>query len=125
MSLPLRLTLRFALNIALVWALVAFVPQAFVMDGGFPASIIIGALLTLMNLVVRPLLDVVTLPLKLVATLLAFILVNGLFVWLTVWAAQRLDPSLVSLQIDGGLPGWLSVILVFGIGNWLMKMLLR
>ncbi|MEK7218578.1 MAG: phage holin family protein [Patescibacteria group bacterium] len=125
MSLPLRLTLRFALNVALVWALAAFVPQAFALGGGFPASVIIGALLTLMNLVVRPFLDVATLPLKLVATILAFILVNGAFVWLTAWIIQRMDPALGSLQVQGGLPGWLSVILVFGIGNWLMKMLLR
>jgi len=74
MSLPLRLTLRFLLNIALVWALLSFVPQAFVLTGGFPASIVVGALLTLMNIVVRPALDLVTVPLKLIATLLAFIL---------------------------------------------------
>ncbi len=125
MSLPLRLALRFALNVALVWALIAFVPEAFVLGGGFAASVIVGALLTLLNILVRPLLDVATLPLKLVATLLAFILVNGIFVWLTVWIAQHMEPALVTLRIGGGLPGWLAVILVFGIGNWLMKMLLK
>jgi len=125
MSLPLRLTLRFVLNIALVWALMNFVPQAFELSGGLPGSVVVGALLTLMNLVVRPLLDLVTLPLKLFATLLAFILVNGAFVWLTVWIVERMDPTLVGLRIVGGLPGWLAVILVFGIGNWLMKMMLR
>ncbi len=125
MSLPLRLTLRFVLNIALVWALLSFVPQAFVLTGGFPASVIVGAILTLLNIVVRPVLDVLTLPLKLLATLLAFVIVNGVFVWLTVWIVQHMESSLLTLHIAGGLPGWLAVIIVFGLGNWMMKLLLK
>ncbi|MDD4319030.1 MAG: phage holin family protein [Candidatus Peribacteraceae bacterium] len=125
MSLPSRIALRTVLNIVLVWALAAYLPQYLTIVGGIPAFVIIGALLTLLNILVRPLLDLVTLPLKLVATILAFVLANGVFLWLVNAVAQRMDPSLVVFRIERGLGGWIVLMLVFGLANWTMKVLLK
>ncbi|MFA6523467.1 MAG: phage holin family protein [Candidatus Peribacteraceae bacterium] len=124
-SLPVRLILRTILNVLLVWVLTAYLPDYFFVHGGWIGAVIIGALLTLMNVLVRPLLDLLTTPLKLLATLVAFILVNGVFLWLTALIASMMDPALVSLQISGGVGGWIVVMIVLGIANWLMKILLK
>ena len=125
MSLPLRISLRAVFNVLLVWGLTLYLPDYFFVQGGWPGYVIIGALLTLMNVIVRPLLDLVTMPLKLLATLVAFVLVNGVFLWATVLIASMMEPTLVALQIGGGIGGWIVVMLILGLANWLMKMALK
>lgn len=125
MSLPLRISLRAVFNVLLVWGMTLYLPDYFFVQGGWAGYVIIGALLTLMNVLVRPLLDLVTTPLKLLATLVAFVLVNGCFLWLTVFIASMMDPTIVALQINGGIGGWIVVMILLGLANWLMKVALK
>lgn len=123
LSLPARVLLRALLNIGLVWFMAVKLSSYFQLTGDWQAYIVVGSLLTLMNIFVRPLLAVVTLPLKLFATILAIIIVNGAFVQLTVFIVQNMQPELVTLEIYGGLWGWIVVSVVLGVGNWLMKII--
>ncbi|PIR48919.1 hypothetical protein COU80_01925 [Candidatus Peregrinibacteria bacterium CG10_big_fil_rev_8_21_14_0_10_55_24] len=124
-SWPLRVLIKALLNMGLVWLMATYLDQYFQLTGGIAAVIIVGALLTLMNIFVRPILEILTLPLKLFATILAVILVNGGFVWLTMEITQRMDPALVHLEIFGALWGWIVVATAFGAGNWLIKEMLH
>jgi putative membrane protein len=124
MSAPLRILLRFVLTIVLLWALVNFTPYLD-LGSGWNGLIIIGALVTLLNLLVRPLLEILTLPLKFFATLIAFIIVNGLVVWLLYFISQYMDTSYVTFAIQGGILGWIVIALVLGFGNWAMKEMLH
>ncbi len=124
-SPPLRIALKIVLNVLLVYAMNRWLPQYFSVFGGWPAFVVVGALLTLMNLVLRPVLTILTLPLKAFVTLLTVIIVNGVFLWVTYQITLRMDPSLILLVISGGLTGWLIVSLLIGLANWLMKLLLK
>lgn len=124
-SLPVRILLRFLLTIGLVWWMAAYLDQYVFISGGFVAYVIIGALLTLMNLLVRPVLNAVTFPLRLLATILALIIVNGVFLGITYRITMKMDPSLVTFEILGGIGGWIVVMLILGIANWLMKISLK
>lgn len=124
-SLPLKITIRTALTIALVWVMATYLDQYFLLTGGWRAVVIVGALLTLLNLLVRPILGVLTLPLRLFATILVVIVVNGLFVWLVQWLVLKMDPNLVRLEIFGGIWGWIVVTAVIGFTNWVMKEILK
>ena len=124
-SLPVQVLLRFLLTALLVWALSEYLSEYVFISGGFVAYMTIGALLTLMNLLVRPLLKLITLPLKLVATILAIILVNGVFLWITYQIVLLMDPNIAMFEILGGVGGWIVVALILGIANWLMKLVLK
>lgn len=87
--------------------------------------IVVGSLLTLMNIVVRPLLDLLTLPLKLFATILAVILANGIFLYIVTRITEMMDPSLVRLSIGGGVLGWVELALIVGFAHWVVKELLK
>lgn len=121
MSLPMRVTAGFVLTIGMLWGMVLYLPQYFAVTGGIPALIILGALLTLMNLFVLPVLNVISFPLKLLATLVTIILLNLFFLWLLTAFAARLDTRFVVLQVNGGIDGWLIVSTVLGIGHWVLK----
>lgn len=124
-SASLRLALRAILNIVLVWILATFFSDYFLLGGGWVGVVAVGALLTLLNIIVRPILDIALLPLKLFAMALAFVAVNGLFVWILLWISDHFDASVATLDIRGGLGGWLMIAIVLGLGNWLMKLTLK
>ncbi|MBU0766261.1 phage holin family protein [Patescibacteria group bacterium] len=124
-SWPMRILIKALLNFAAVWLMATYMNQYFQMTGGFAAVIIIGSLLTLMNMFVRPILDIVTLPLKLFATIIAIIIVNGVFVQLIHIISQEMNPDLVTLEIFGGLWGWTVVAVTFGFSNWVIKEVLH
>lgn len=124
MPTPLRILLKAVLNTALVYALVRFLPAYLEVTGGLRAFVIIGSLLTLLNLFLRPLLTLITFPFRLVATLFTAILVNAFFLWVVYSLVTRMDPTLVTMLIKGGLTGWLILSIILGLGNWLMKKVL-
>ena len=123
-SLPIRLLISVLVTVGVVWLMAAYLDQYFQLTGSPAAFVIVGALLTLMNLFVRPVLAIVTLPLKLFATILAIIVVNGAFVWLTVKITDMMEPALVTLRIFGGPFGWIVVAVVFGLTHWITHRIL-
>ncbi len=116
-----RIIARTVLNVLIIWALSTYLGGYVHLTGGIWAAVVIGALITLMNMIARPILEVVTLPFKLFATLLAVILVNGVFIALIVFIASKMDPSIVTFTIGGGVGGWIVVALVFGFAEWIVK----
>lgn len=123
--LALKITLKFVFNVILVWAMATYLGDYFLLEGGIPAMVIVGALITLLNIFVRPILTLITLPLKLFATILAVIIVNGFFIELVHIITLRMDPNLVQLEIFGGPWGWIVVAVSFGLANWVMKEMFR
>lgn len=124
-SLPLRLTLKTLGNVLLVFAMNKIIPDYFVVFGGVPAFVIIGILITFFNFLVRPILDILTLPLKLTMNILATIVINGGILWLTWRLTLLMDPNLIALVIGGGIGGWIVASLVFGLCNWVLRKVLK
>lgn len=121
----MRVVTGFVLTIGLLWVMILYLPEYIAISGGIPALIILGALLTLMNLFVLPILNILALPAKLLATLITIILLNLLFLWLLTVFAGRLDPRFVVLSIKNGIDGWLIVSSVLGFGHWVLKHLIH
>lgn len=125
LSAPMKLVIRLLLNILAVYLLSTFFDRIFFLQGGIAAYIIIGSLVTLMNVIVRPLLHVIMLPLKLFMGIIVLIATNGLILWATETISEAMDPNIVLFRIDGGLGTWLLAAFVLGIINWVMKEALK
>lgn len=125
LSLPIRIVLLWMLTVLLVYLMNTFLERTFFLYGGLYAYIVIGSLITLMNLIVRPVLAIVTYPFKLFAGIIVLIVVNGGILWLTERIAEKMNPELVSLQIDQGIGGWILVAFILGLANWFFKHILR
>lgn len=120
MSSPIRLLLRFSLTVALVALIARAWPQYLSIGGGWTALVVVGALLTLLNMFLRPFLNVITLPFKLLFTLFTVIIVNVFFLFVAQAIAKLFDPAVASMVLQGGISGWLTVAVVLGLGNWAM-----
>ena len=121
MALPVKLLMKFLGNCVLVWALTTFLPDYVFITGGLQGLLMVGAILTLLNLTLRPLLNLVTFPLKLVATIAAAIVANSIFLFVTREILFTVDPDIVVFEILGGVWGWICVSLLIGAGNWGLK----
>jgi hypothetical protein len=115
-SWPVRIVFQWVLTIALVWFLSINLEQYFLLNGGLPAYIIIGSLLTLMNLIV---------PFHFIFGMIATIMMSWLFLWITLKIANQMDPTILLFGLNGGVGGWIVVSLILGIANWLMKIIVK
>lgn len=125
MAFPLRIFLRYLVTVGVVAAMAAFLPQYVLITGDAVAFFVIGAVIFGLNLLARPILNLITLPLRLFLSIVALIIVNGAFVWLLMKAMEYVDPSLARFEILEGWTGFAVVAVVLGVANWLMKNLLR
>jgi putative membrane protein len=124
-SYSVGLVIRIVLNILLIWFLATNLDEYLIITGGWIAYIVVGSLLTLLNIFIRPILNILSIPLRLFATVVGIMLVNGLFLWLITYIVDRMDPSIVKLSIRGGIGGWVVLSVILGVANWLMKIILR
>ncbi len=120
-SAPLRLAVKAILNIVTVWGMHVYFPSSFTVFGGLPAYVIIGSLLTLLNLFLRPILSLLTFPLHLLFSLLTTICVNAVFLGIVYIVVIRMDPNIVIMTVTDGITGWVIVSTVLGFVNWAMK----
>jgi uncharacterized membrane protein YvlD (DUF360 family) len=121
MSPAVKLAVRTLINVLLVFAMHTYLSAYITIFGGPPAYVIIGALLTILNLSLRPLLAIITLPFRLFFSLFTSIAVNAFFLFVVYEIALRMDPSIVVMTITGGITGWIIVSCILGIGNWVLK----
>lgn len=124
-SLPAKLIAQYALTVLALWCIARFLPDYLVIDGGWAALPTVAALLMLLNLFARPILKVLTFPLKLFMTIVAIVIANALFLWILEKIAEKFDPSVAILTVQGGVGGWLVVALILGLANWVIHHALK
>ncbi len=124
-SIATRIIGRFLVTIFLVWILSTNLNQYFSLTGGLKGIIIIGALITLMNLFVRPIIHLFFAPFHFFFGFIATIAANYAFLWLTIRIAEKFDATLVTFNVLGGWIGFLLIAIILGIANWVMKQLLK
>ncbi len=125
LSLPARIVILAILNVLTVWVLASQLPEFLQVQGGVPAYVVAGVLLTILNTIVRPVLNLIVLPIKLFAGLLALILANGLFLWITLQVMLLADGRILTMQVRGGPIGWVTVSLALGAANWIAKLAVK
>lgn len=121
----LKFVFRLLVNGGLVLFFQNTFPTFFLLQGGVRAIILTGFILALLNWLVVPILHVLSLPIKLFAWIIAFFLVNAASLWLAVWFMTALELEGLSLGIGGGFIGWLTLSFFLGIGNWLVRAILK
>lgn len=120
-----RILMRFIVNVGIVLLLSSVFPAFFVLQGGPKAAVFVGLILTFLNAFVVPVLRLLAFPIQLFAWIIAFFLVNAGALYLAREIITALTLPGVSLTIQGGIVGWISLGLLFGFSNWLMKAMVK
>lgn len=83
--------------------------------GGWLYLLLVGLVIGLINLLVKPLVSLLSLPLVILTLGLFYLVINGAMFWLAAWL-------LSGLSVDGCLPAILGG-LVLAVVNWLVRVL--
>jgi putative membrane protein len=108
----LRALLQIVLNAVALWVAAHLVP-GISYHGGLLRLLLAGLILGVVNLIVRPIVTFLSLPLILFTLGLFYIVINGFLLWL----AAHFMPG---LRIDGCLPAILGGLLI-AVFNWAVR----
>jgi putative membrane protein len=109
----IRALLQIALNGVAVLAAAYLVP-GITYTGSLPALLLVGLVVGLINLIVKPIVTVFSLPLIVLTLGLFYLLINGMMLYLAAWLLpHHLQVSGCGAAILGGL--------VIALVNWLVR----
>lgn len=113
-------------NSALMWALQDHVlPGKFTVSGGIKGFVVLALFIGVINFLIKPLLNLVTLPLKWITLGLFQLVINAFLIFLLEWKVNFFQLFDTALQIEGGWTTYLIagvIVAVFnGILHWFEK----
>lgn len=112
-----------ALNTVVVY-LVHQILDNFIVSGGAPGFVLVGVVIGLLNLFLKPILKVLSLPFIFLTVGLFVILINGFILWVSQQIVSIIGISNISLTIDG-IGTYMAAVFLFGILNYLFHKLIR
>lgn len=98
----MRLIARFLVIAVAFWLVAAYVP-GIVVSGGWTSYLVIAAIFAVINLVVRPVLKLLSFPLLLLTLGLFLIVINAVLFGLTAVLTDRLDVEGIAPAVIGSL----------------------
>ncbi|MBI1934176.1 hypothetical protein HYS30_00760 [Candidatus Peregrinibacteria bacterium] len=123
--MPSRILLRLLLNIVFVWLLARYLGTIFLLTGGLPAILILGFLLTAIDLLFRPFLTLLTLPLRLFLSLLNTLVLSGLSLAILLFLSREFPPAILTLTIPGGMRDLVLLVAVFSLRDTFLRFFVR
>jgi putative membrane protein len=113
----LRALLQIVLNGVAVLAAAYLVP-GIVYTGSLPGLLLVGLVIGLVNLIVKPIVTFFSFPLIVVTLGLFYLAINGLMLYVAAWLVPH------HLQVNGCVPAILGG-LVIALVNWLVRAFTR
>ena len=101
----MRLIVRFLVIAVAVWLVAAYVPGVTVEEGGLVSYLVIAAIFAAVNLLVRPVLKLLSFPLLVVTLGLFLIVINAALFGLTALLTDR-------LEVDGIGPAVIASLII-------------
>ncbi|MFW6033581.1 MAG: phage holin family protein [bacterium] len=117
--------IRLAVNAVALWVATLVISGVEIANGSTQEQVItlivVAAIFAAVNVVVRPVVKLLSMPLYVLTLGLFTFIVNALMLWLTGWIAGQLD---VAFTVDGF---WAAVLggLVISFVSWLLNLLVR
>jgi putative membrane protein len=112
-----RALLQIVLNGVAVLAAAYLVP-GIVYTGSLPGLLLVGLVIGLVNLIVKPIVTVFSFPLIVITLGLFYLVINGLMLYVASWLLPH------HLQVNGCVPAILGG-LVIALVNWLVRAFTR
>lgn len=120
----LSLIVRLVINAIALWVATLIVGGVEIQNGSTQEQVltilVVAIIFAVINIVVRPVVKLLSLPLYILTLGLFTFIVNALMLWLTSWVAGQLD---VSFHVDGFWPAVLGGLVITFV-SWLLNLLL-
>jgi putative membrane protein len=116
----MNLILRFLINAAALWLTTVLVPG--IRAGGWGSILAIALVFGLVNVLIRPVMKLLTCPVILLTLGLFTLVVNALMLMLTAWIGRGFG---IDFAVDGFVPAFLGALLIAVVSTVLDWIFLR
>jgi len=118
-----RIAFTIAVNMGALWV-TALLIEKFNFTGGIPFLLIAGVVLGLLNMLVKPVIKLVSFPAIFISAGLFLVVINAAMLWVLNYSLDILDFTGIDLQVEGALT-YLWAAIIFGLVNWLEHWILK
>ena len=118
-----KISLGIAANALALYA-VTYLMESVQYDGGWKAFLLLGIIVGMLNIFIKPLLKLVTLPFILLSVGLLLIPINAFILWLTERVINTLEIGNIMFQIEG-FTTYIIASIIFGAVNWFLHILIK
>ncbi|MCD6109259.1 phage holin family protein [bacterium] len=118
-----RIIIGIVVNAFSLYVLVEFLDEV-TGKGGIKLFIIGGVIIGLLNLFVKPIMKILSLPFVIITAGLFLIVINAIILFLTQWVINTMEFRDVTL-VFSGVGSYLIAAIVLGIINWAQNLLLK
>jgi len=119
----MRLIYTIIIN-AVALFIASLVLSGFVLEGGWMTPVIAAAVITILNMFVKPILKLLSFPLVFFTAGLFLIVINAFIIFLTQYTITVMDIEGVAMHVDNLLTYVLAAI-IFGLANGLIHWFLK
>ena len=121
----MKFIVRAVVNAFALWICVQFLTGVSLSASGTQTQLIIyyliaGVIMAVINVLVRPIFVVLSIPLYIVTLGLFFIVINALMLLLTSWATSHLDIGIVVDRFDWAIIGGILIGIVNVVVDWIL-----
>lgn len=102
----------------------SYVLPGFSFEGGWVAPLIFAIILIVLNVVIKPIMKLLSFPLIFITGGLFLVLINAVTLYLAEYILRVMDVSGVSVQFETPLT-YLWAAIIFGVANWLIHWFLK
>jgi len=93
-------------------------------EGSWIAPVIAGATITILNMLVKPILKLLSFPLIFISAGLFLIVINAFILYLTQYIIKVMDIANVVMHVDTLLT-YVFAAIIFGLSNWVINWFLK
>lgn len=104
--------------------LVSRVLEGMSFEGGIPTFVIVAAIVSILNFVLKPLLKILAFPLVFITGGLFLIVINALILFVAQHLLTTMDFTGLSMTVDKPLT-YLLAAAIFGVANWIIHLFLK
>ena len=119
-----RIFLGVILNALALYGVIYIMPSQLSYSGGVAFFALGGLVMGILNAFVKPILKIITLPLRILTLGLSFILLNGLIFWIFEQVIDTLVIKGITLDVKS-LTGYIFAGVIFGLINWIEHLIIH
>ncbi|MFA5855550.1 MAG: phage holin family protein [Candidatus Gracilibacteria bacterium] len=98
--------------------------SGFVFEGGYLAPILVAAILSILNFILKPVIKLLSFPLIFITGGLFLIVINAFLIYLSSYLLRVMDISGTALHVESILT-YVFAAIILGVANWLIHWFLK
>lgn len=98
--------------------------SGFVFEGGWIAPVLVGAIISILNFILKPIIKLLSFPLIFLSGGLFLIAINAFLIYLSSYLLRVMDIAGTALNVKDILT-YVLAALIFGIANWFIHWFLK